>query len=140
VAHSRCDPDTQQVDLIIENGKSMQLLPDKLYNLTDPNLSKNLTDFKGKTVHAVAGIGNPQRFFTMLSNFGINVIEHPFPDHYVFRSQNLSFNDELMVLMTEKDAVKCKEFVDEKYWYIQITAQLDEKFKQNLLFLLNFPT
>ncbi len=129
----------QQVDLIIENGTSMQLLPDKLYNLAEPELTKDLTEFKGKTVHAIAGIGNPQRFFTMLRNFDINVIEHPFPDHYVFHPQDLSYNDELMVLMTEKDAVKCQQLDNNKYWCVPITVQLDERFVQNLLQLLGLP-
>jgi tetraacyldisaccharide 4'-kinase len=122
----------QQVDLILENGKSMQLLPNKLYNLAEPTLTKDLAEFKGKTVHAIAGIGNPQRFFTMLRNFGINVIEHPFPDHYVFTAQDLSFNDEIMVLMTEKDAVKCPQLVNNKYWCVPVTIKFDDKFMQYL--------
>jgi tetraacyldisaccharide 4'-kinase len=123
----------QQVDLIVENGKSMQIFPDQPYNLAEPKLTKDLAEFKGKTVHAVAGIGNPQRFFTMLRNFGIDVIEHPFPDHYVFRPQDLLYDDKLMVLMTEKDAVKCQRLVNKNYWCVPVTVKFDDEFMQYLL-------
>ena len=69
--------------------------------------ARPLASFRGRGVHAVAGIGNPARFFAQLRALGLNVIEHPFPDHHPFNAAELDFADELPVLMTEKDAVKC---------------------------------
>jgi tetraacyldisaccharide 4'-kinase len=128
----------QEVDFIVETSKSMQLLPNKLYNITNPDLTKTLSKFGGKTVHAIAGIGNPQRFFKMLSNNNIKVIEHPFPDHYAYRSWDLTFNDKLPILMTEKDAVKCEQFADQKYWCVPVSAKLDNLFAENFLSKLKF--
>ena len=90
--------------------------------------NESLQYFDKKTVHAVAGIGNPQRFFSMLKDNGINVIEHAFPDHYQFADEDLSFNDELPVLMTEKDSVKCKSLVNDNLWYVAIDIKLSEQF------------
>ncbi len=66
--------------------------------------------FAGQRVHAVAGIGDPKRFFLQLARFGIKVVPHPFPDHHAFRAEDLDFGDSDPVVMTEKDAVKCKRF------------------------------
>jgi len=126
----------QRVDFIVENGKSMQLLTNKLYNIANPNLTKSLCDFKGKTVHAIAGIGNPQRFFNMLRSNDINVIEYPFPDHYTYRSRDLTFNDKLPVLMTEKDAIKCEQFANQKYWCVPVSAEPDKQFVETFLLKL----
>ncbi|KPJ67896.1 MAG: hypothetical protein AMJ43_02850 [Coxiella sp. DG_40] len=118
----------QRVDFIVENGKSMRLLPNKLYKIVNPGLTKKLSHFKDKTVHAIAGIGNPQRFFNMLRDNNIKVIEHPFPDHYIYQSQDLMFNDELPVFMTEKDAVKCVRFANQKLWCVPVSAEPDKQF------------
>lgn len=69
--------------------------------------SRSLEELRGATVHAVAGIGHPQRFFDMLRALGAEPIEHPFPDHRRFRAADLTFGDGLRVVMTEKDAVRC---------------------------------
>jgi tetraacyldisaccharide 4'-kinase len=84
-----------------------------------------LGTFRGR-VHAVAGIGNPQRFFTELRAHGIEVIEHAFPDHHPFTAPELQFGDELPVLMTEKDAVKCAPFADPRLWYVPVSARFSE--------------
>lgn len=89
---------------------------------------KALHDFKNTTVHAVAAIGNPQRFFSMLKNLGLNIIEHAFADHYQFTDDDLYFDDALPVLMTEKDSVKCKAIVNDKLWFVAIDIILTEKF------------
>jgi tetraacyldisaccharide 4'-kinase len=123
----------QMVDLIVENGKSMRLKPNKLYNIANPVLTKTLSEFKDKTVHAIAGIGNPQRFFNILHDNNIKVIEHPFPDHYIYRSQDVMFDDELPVLMTEKDAVKCEQFANQKHWCVPISTELDNQFMETFL-------
>lgn len=89
---------------------------------------ESLENFKSDTVHAVAGIGNPQRFFNMLKQAGLKIIEHPFPDHHQFSQQDLDFNDELPVLMTEKDSVKCQTFTRDNFWYVPIDIELTETF------------
>jgi tetraacyldisaccharide 4'-kinase len=85
-----------------------------------------LSSFRGTGVHAVAAIGNPQRFFDMLREAGLTLYEHPLPDHHAFRSGDLNFGDNLPVLMTEKDAVKCAAFADERCWYVPVTAEFTE--------------
>jgi tetraacyldisaccharide 4'-kinase len=76
-------------------------------------------------VHAVAGIGDPQRFFDTLRSAGIEPIEHPFPDHHALSAGDLAFGDGAPVLMTSKDAVKCRLTADPRLWEVPVTAQLD---------------
>jgi tetraacyldisaccharide 4'-kinase len=83
---------------------------------------KALAKFAGLTVHAVAGIGNPQRFFDMLRAYGIDVVAHPLPDHARLRAADISFGDQCPVLMTEKDAVKCAGIAGPHHWYVPVTA------------------
>jgi tetraacyldisaccharide 4'-kinase len=85
---------------------------------------KPLAEFAGKSVHAVAGIGNPARFFSMLSQLGIHLMLHPFPDHHPFCAADLDFGDDLPVLMTEKDAVKCRGLAGDKHWVVPVEAGL----------------
>jgi len=85
-----------------------------------------LASFRGAAVHAVAAIGNPQRFFDMLRNAGLTIHEHPMPDHHPFQPGDLEFGDALPVLMTEKDAVKCAAFADERCWFVPVTAEFSE--------------
>lgn len=101
-------------------------------NLKQPERYKELKDFTSQPVHAVAGIGNPKRFFAQLKNLGLSVIEHPFKDHHMYTADELCFNDDLPVLMTEKDAVKCHKFGHERYWYVPVTAEINNNFLQNL--------
>jgi len=84
--------------------------------------------FAGTRVHAVAAIGNPQRFFASLVEQGLDVVAHPFPDHHAFAPQDLAFGDDMPVLMTEKDAVKCQAFAQSHWWSVPIRAQLPGDF------------
>src|SRR5690606_25541110 len=77
-------------------------------------------------VHALAGIGNPARFFRTLRELGCDVIEHAFPDHHEFSASDLQFVDGLPVVMTEKDAVKCAAFASERHWALRVGAMLPE--------------
>lgn len=77
-------------------------------------------------VHAVAGIGNPQRFFNLLNLVGLSIHPHVFSDHHAFESADLAFPDDLPVVMTEKDAVKCRDFAQPHWWYLPVTARLPE--------------
>jgi tetraacyldisaccharide 4'-kinase len=82
--------------------------------------------FAGKEVHAVAAIGNPGRFFTFLESHGMQVIEHAFPDHAKLTEADIRYDDDLDVLMTEKDAVKCAALEVDKCWYVPVTVDVDE--------------
>jgi tetraacyldisaccharide 4'-kinase len=79
----------------------------------------------GKTVHAIAGIGNPERFFNMLRSRGIEVCGHPLADHAHLTRADIEFFDDKPVLMTEKDAVKCTAFAGERHWYVPVNAHFD---------------
>jgi len=81
-----------------------------------------LASLAGRRVHAIAGIGNPQRFFALLAAAGVEVIAHAFPDHHRYRAGELEFGDELPLLMTEKDAVKCRPFAAANRWYLPVTV------------------
>lgn len=84
--------------------------------------------FCGQVVHAVAGIGNPQRFFNTLAATGAQPIPHSFPDHQAYQASDFDFAEPLPVVMTEKDAVKCGAFAQENWFYLAIEAQLPEQF------------
>lgn len=87
-----------------------------------------LASFAGTRVHAVAGIGHPPRFFDALRAAGIDVIAHPFADHHRYTPADLDFGDGLPVLMTEKDAVKCRALAQANWWSVPVTAELPEPF------------
>lgn len=88
----------------------------------------SLSAFAGQRVHAVAGIGDPERFFAMLRGQGIAVVPHAFPDHHAYRAEDFDFGSDLPVLMTEKDAVKCAAFADARCWSVPVRAALPEAF------------
>ena len=85
-----------------------------------------------KQIHAVAGLGNPSRFFDLLEKLGFEIIRHPFTDHHNFDSSDLYYLDHLPIVMTEKDASKCKEFDNNKIWYLKIEADVNNKFIDQL--------
>jgi tetraacyldisaccharide 4'-kinase len=94
-------------------------------NVRDPARTDDGARFRGEGVHAVAGIGHPQRFFAMLRAQGLAPVEHPFPDHQAFHPRDVDFPGARAILMTQKDAVKCASFADERFWYLPIRAVLD---------------
>lgn len=104
----------------------MQLRPGDAWPVRGGASLRSLASFRGTGVHAVAAIGNPQRFFDTLRNAGLTVYEHPMPDHHPFKPGDLNFGDALPVLMTEKDAVKCAAFADERCWFVPVTAEFSE--------------
>lgn len=111
-----------------DNSFSMHLEGNELVNLQNPKKRKLLSDFKRKPVHAVAGIGNPMRFFTKLSTNRLKLIMHAFPDHHRFQPQDFRYEQHLPVIMTEKDAVKCKHLATENFWYLPVKARLGHEF------------
>lgn len=114
VLHNADDPDYFTMNTSIESVVNLQT------SQTVP-----LTELHEQTVHAVAGIGHPQRFFNALTDAGLTVIPHAFADHHRFTSNDLVFNDSYPVLMTEKDAVKCQRFRRSDYWAVPLTANVD---------------
>ena len=111
----------------------MTLMPGEAVRLDGGERPRPLDEFRGRPVHAVAGIGNPERFFRDLTVRGLQVIEHPFPDHYPFAARDLSFGDDLPVLMTQKDAVKCLGFADSRLWSVPAAATFSEIQARDLL-------
>ncbi|MBE0509229.1 MAG: tetraacyldisaccharide 4'-kinase [Chromatiales bacterium] len=126
------------VDFVVANGEAragewaMQLQGSTLCALKG-NEQLRLAALAGQRVHAVAGIGHPQRFFASLRAAGLELIEHPFGDHHPYGLGELDFADGLPVLMTEKDAVKYRLYAGAQHWYLPVQAQLDEEFMQQLL-------
>jgi tetraacyldisaccharide 4'-kinase len=125
--------------VVIHGGKAadgefaMQLHGKVFYNLLNPETTAQVADFHGMRLHAVAGIGHPQRFFDHLHHLGLEVQPHPFPDHHRYRPEDLQFADADAILMTEKDAVKCSAFATEKYWVLRVDAQTDPALFQHIL-------
>lgn len=130
----------KSVDFIVANGNAMpgewvmgtQLGP-LAHRVNNNDMTQAVEDWQGQTVHAVAGVGNPERFFSALRAKGINVIAHPFPDHYAFKKEDITFNDDLIVVMTEKDAVKCRAFASKRVFCIPLEVKLQDEFKDLLL-------
>lgn len=102
---------------------AMNMRPGDAWPVRGGGSLRALASFRGTAVHAVAAIGNPQRFFDMLRATGLTIYEHPMPDHHPFKPEDLTFGDDLPVIMTEKDAVKCSAFADERCWFVPVTAE-----------------
>lgn len=112
----------------------MTLVPYELLRRVDrPAATRPVREVIGRPAHAVAGIADPERFFSALEEAGVEVIRHPFPDHHRFRGRDILFADEFPVLMTEKDAVKCRDLADERHWYWPVSARPDAAFEKALL-------
>jgi len=129
----------REVEFVVCNGGaphageiSMRLVLDEAIELVEPGRTRSLDGFSGQRVHAVAGIGHPPRFFDALRAAGLEVIEHPFPDHHHYSISDFDFGGSLPVLMTEKDAVKCRPFARENWWAVPATAVLPASFLDQL--------
>lgn len=131
------------VDMCLVNGGikqsgeyAMQVQPMAAVNLLTGEL-RALHAFQQSPCHALAGIGNPQRFFAVLSAAALQFTAQVFPDHYAFSAADVLFADDLPVLMTEKDAVKCSTFAHAQLWYIPIKVQVETGFAEHFLNLLH---
>ena len=94
-------------------------------NLVDPARSFDARAWPAGSVHAIAGIGHPQRFFSLLGRLGIEAVPHAFPDHHAFTREDLEIPGAQAILMTAKDAVKCARFHDARCFALDIRATID---------------
>ena len=105
----------------------MQKTPGSIYQLMNSNNHLNV-DTVNHPVHAVSGIANPIRFFNDLRSIGLEVIEHPYPDHHSFKKQEIDFCPDDIIIMTEKDSVKCVQFADKRHWSLTLKMTMNQKF------------
>lgn len=110
---------------VVPNAYTMTLVGDAFVRVADPRVTAPAAVFARGNVHAVAGIGNPERFFAQLAAIGIGAARHPFPDHHRFVAADLAWPDADAILMTEKDAVKCAALADARCWYLPVRAHID---------------
>lgn len=121
----------QSVDAVLFNGASADsaegfgftLQPTALVNVASGERQPLDLFASGQAVHAVAGIGNPQRFFRTLEALNWRPIAHAFADHATYSAASLAFSPSLPLLMTEKDAVKCRTFAQPDWWYLAVDAR-----------------
>jgi tetraacyldisaccharide 4'-kinase len=129
----------QDMDYVVCNGGQsrpgeiqMSLSGDELVNLATAE-RQALSDWRGRTVHAVAGIGHPGQFFDALETAGLTVQRHAFPDHHEFTRADFDAWYGHPLIMTEKDAVKCTELSLQDAWYLPVSAVMPLEFEQALL-------
>lgn len=121
-----------KVDAIICNGETisaafqMQLIGERFYNLADPSITATASDFNRKIVRAMAGIGKPERFYDHLCDLGLTFTSVSFEDHHAYTAKDLMAIECDILVMTEKDAVKCKPFAQAHHWVLPVEAQIDD--------------
>ena len=130
----------RKVDAVVINGGqthdrefAMRLDGSLFYNLLNPGIVVSATGFTGQRLHALAGIGHPQRFFRHLQQLGLECKTHAFPDHHHYIASDIAFDDMDAILMTEKDAVKCAAFATEKCWVLRVDAQVNPALTQLII-------
>jgi len=141
-----------QVDLILVNRRDEKMLelefparvPSVEFRLFAMNArsmssgaTRELESFRQLKIHAVAGIGHPQAFFQALRAAGLHIVEHAFADHADLQPADLDFGDSAPVLMTEKDAVKCRRFADGRFWTVQAEVQLSKQHQTRILSIVD---
>jgi tetraacyldisaccharide 4'-kinase len=112
---------------------AMRVSGNEFYNLLNPERKAGPEQFRSRTVHAIAGIGHPDRFFQLLRRLGIDFTAHSFPDHHAYVANDISLPHAECILMTEKDAVKCSRFAHERHWVLPVSAELDAAFGELML-------
>lgn len=154
VGNARCLPEgplrepverLQSVDLVVRTGATtdsaegfaMTLQPTQLVNVSTGEVCGISEWDRAVDLVALAGIGNPQRFFASLQSLGFSPECHAFADHAVYTHEQLkTLSTGRPLLMTEKDAVKCRSFAADNWWYLRVDAQLSEAFSARLNTLL----
>ena len=126
-------------DTIGESAFAMHIEAEAMVRLDHPDTRRKLSAFAGQTVHAVAGLGNPERFFSTLKRIGLSIIPHVFPDHHIYAPEDFTFAGEQdVIIMTEKDAVKCTELApSSNSWVLPVHARLSPEFFDLLKFRLD---
>jgi subfamily B ATP-binding cassette protein MsbA len=127
----------RQVDIVI-NRDSDQVVESlgEVWNLQQPEIRRDISEFNGKQVHALAGIGFPEIFFASLAQMGIDAIEHEYPDHHEFSARELNLKPDLPILVTHKDAVKLKAIARDNVWVVPLDIELGEELRNQVLQLL----
>ena len=131
------EPLSRRVDYRVANGVTrdgayrMDVTPDGFFRVSARDVPVPVEQLTGR-IHALAGIGSPERFFGSLRELGIDAVEHRFPDHHTYREEDLEFENADWILMTEKDAVKCASLDRDNLVYLRIDARLDPAFLQRL--------
>ena len=140
------EPLSRRVDAWVSNSAPpgahapafrMDLRGSSFLRLAAPRESVPAAMLARKKLHAIAGVGNPQRFFDHLAGLGLDTVNHAFPDHYAYAAGDLDFDDCEALLMTEKDAVKCEAFAREHWYVLQVEAELAPAFSDFILAKLN---
>ncbi len=137
-----------EVDAIVLNGEDtvlpagiqplntpyrMLLLPGLPYRVNNPAETREVPKFRGRRLTAAAGIGHPERFFAMLRSMDLSFHRMPLDDHYAFDSNPFVLRNSEAILMTEKDAVKCRRFDESRMWAIPVTAHIDDMLVEAVL-------
>ena len=131
------EPASRRVDAWVVNAAPaaghdasfrMDLRGDSFRSLRPPLRGLPASSLVGKKLHAVAGIGNPQRFFDHLARLGLKTVNHPFPDHHAYAAGELDFAGCEALLMTGKDAVKCEAFSRAHWYALRVEAELAPAF------------
>jgi tetraacyldisaccharide 4'-kinase len=137
------------VDAIVSNGADdresfkcfnpiiMQLVATDFYNLVDAQKKSSAQAFAHQRILAVAGIGNPQRFFDQLSDMDLQFESRAYTDHYMFQAKDFHHINADVVLMTEKDAVKCRAFAQPNFWVLPVSALMNDGLMSVVLNKLN---
>lgn len=131
----------EAVDCRVTNGVAaqgeiaMRYQADRAINMVTGE-ERPIGDFKDESINAIAGLGNPDRFFNFIRANGIRSVTRAFPDHHPFVAEDLDFSGDEVLLMTEKDAVKCQRFARQNWWYVPVDAVLPDDFGVQLIHLL----
>ena len=129
----------ESVDFVVAKGRPgegeyrMDLTGRTLRLAADDSVAIDAAELSSSPVHAVAGIGNPASFFGRLGDLGLRIIPRVFSDHHSFSAEDIEFRDEQPVIMTEKDAVKCRGFAGRRHWYLPVDAEVDPALEPDLI-------
>ncbi len=124
-------------DISFENSFNMRLVPSCFVNIASGqtlSISAFQKQYQNDELVAIAGIGNPKRFFDQLASLGFHQLKvRAFPDHYAYKAQDFNDLDAKLVVMTYKDAVKCESFATKHFWYLKVEPKIEDGFFAQLL-------
>ena len=135
----------ESVDFVVAKGRAgegeyrMELTGRTLRLAADDSVTLDPAELASSPVHAVAGIGNPASFFGHLRALGLRIMPRAFPDHHPFSAGDIEFPDERPVIMTEKDAIKCRGFASGRHWYLPVDAKVEPALESALIGRLSRP-